>query len=205
MQERKLTITENLNKPILKTLFKDNGKLCFDVVKILVKRFLNAFAFTTKLTADQIDILTADTIDHFSYESLEDIVLFFKMARSGKFGVTKRGIDSNLIFGEWFPQYMELKAETKEKIYTQQKEVFNSKLVKASFVSNVYKEAILRKQREKTERHIDHFIKDFDRQMLEDTIVSWQKDDDLREWVYYLKSKRRIFVERKNQPKTPNN
>ena len=66
-------------------------------------------------------MLTIDTLEHFSYESLEDIILFFKMARTGAFGSTKKGVDSNLIYGEWFPAYLEKKAQIRETNYTTEK------------------------------------------------------------------------------------
>ncbi|MDB0600069.1 hypothetical protein PL373_02635 [Tenacibaculum maritimum] len=88
----------------------------------------NSFAFATKLTDDQIDILTVDALDKFSHESLEDILLFFKMARSGKFGTTKRGVDSNLIFGEWFPMYLDLKSRERETVIENQKKLESLKI-----------------------------------------------------------------------------
>ena len=46
------------------------------------------------------------------------------------------------------------------------------------------------KQNEKMRLEIDEMVKLFDRQMLEDTILEWEKNKDLAEFVYYLKSKR---------------
>ncbi len=196
MQERKLTIAENLQKPTLKQLFKNNGTMCFNVIEILVKRFLNSFSFSTKLNAEQIKILTADTIDHFSYESLEDVVLFFKMARSGKFGVSKRGIDGNKIFGEWLPQYLELKAIEREKLITERRKK-QEQNINIEAVQQTYKQVEERKQQEQKKQaqqeFIDDIVKNFDRQMLEDTIISWQTDEDLKKYVPLLKLKRKII------------
>ena len=122
-----LTINETFSKPHLRSVFiGDHSSVGFSVVNVLVTRFIDSFAFTTKLNADQIDSLTVDTLENFAYESLEDVILFFKMCRSGKFGVAKKSIDSNLIFGEWYPKYLDKKAELREQKYNTQKNERNS-------------------------------------------------------------------------------
>lgn len=104
--ELQLSIDKTIDKPIIKSTFKnENSQIGFTIVSLLVNRFIDSFGFSTKLNESQIELLTVDTLEKFSYDSLEDIVLFFKLARSGTFGTTKRGVDSNLIFGEWFPMY----------------------------------------------------------------------------------------------------
>ena len=91
MIEMSLTLAESDNKAKMRSVFKgDTGQIGFSVVKVLVNRFLESFAFSTKLNDSQVEILTVDTLENFAYESLEDIILFFKMARSGKFGSAKK-------------------------------------------------------------------------------------------------------------------
>jgi len=120
--EMGLTINKCLEKPNIRIVFKDEfAQVGFSVVKVLVIRFMESFGFSTKMNDSQIDTLTVDTLEKFSYESLEDIVLFFKMARNGSFGTTNRGVDSNLIYGEWFPKYLEKKSELREQSYLKQK------------------------------------------------------------------------------------
>lgn len=186
-----LTIVGNLNKPVLKEVFKgDNGQAGFVVVRVLMARFLDSFAFVTKLTPAQIDVLTVDALDYFSYESLEDLILFLKMARSGKFGATKRGVDSNLIFGEWFPQYLELKSIERETIIKQKQEERKAFAVKMSDVEITYRKAMERKLKKREKEYVDEFTKNFDRQMLEDTIDSWNRTKELQPFVHLLKRKR---------------
>ena len=125
-----LTVDKNLDKPVVRSLFKnENGAIGFAVVKVLVNRFIDSFGFSTKLSETQLEVLTVDTLEKFSYDSLEDIILFFKLARSGSFGTTKRGVDSNLIFGEWFPIYMEMKAEAREKKHLNEKKQTDNNLI----------------------------------------------------------------------------
>ncbi|MDB0601098.1 hypothetical protein PL373_08050 [Tenacibaculum maritimum] len=193
-KEMQLTISDTLSKPILKTVFKSNATLAFSVTKVLVKRFLNSFAFATKLTDDQIDILTVDALDKFSHESLEDILLFFKMARSGKFGTTKRGVNSNLIFSEWFPMYLDLKSRERETVIENQKKarIIENKGMKDVYIT--YKQAMLRRLKQQEKEYINDFTKNMDRQILEDTIVSWSNDKELLPYVKLLKKKRRTIT-----------
>jgi len=192
--ELNLTIANNLNKPVLKEVFKgEKGQLGFVVVRVLITRFLDSFAFVTKLTDSQIDVLTVDALDIFSYESLEDLILFLKMARSGKFGATKRGVDSNLIFGEWFPQYLELKAIERETIIKQKQDEHKANSVKMNDVAITYSKAMARKLKDRDKEYVDEFTKNFDRQMLEDTIESWSRSKELKPFIQLLKMKRRTI------------
>ena len=194
--EMGLTINNCLEKPNIRTVFKNEfAQVGFSVVKVLVIRFMESFGFSTKMNDSQIDTLTVDTLEKFSYESLEDIVLFFKMARSGSFGATKRGVDSNLIFGEWFPMYLEKKAEIREQNYIKQKE---SRMQSTEGdVSKTYTEINDRiKNRQKIAKimaHVEEITKNADRQVLEDLIIDWQKDEKRKPWVYLLKQKRKTI------------
>lgn len=184
-----LTLAESDNKAKMRSVFKgDTGQIGFSVVKVLVNRFLESFAFSTKLNDSQVEILTVDTLENFAYESLEDIILFFKMARSGKFGSAKKGIDSNLIFGEWFPQFMEQKSILREQ--NQPKPELRQSATDEDIFS--YKKKLLQKKhKEKVQKHVDYITKNMDRQMLEDFIIDWQKDSEKAKWVYLLKEKRK--------------
>lgn len=189
MIEMSLTLVEADNKAKMRSVFKgDTGQIGFSVVKVLVNRFLESFAFSTKLNDSQVEILTVDTLENFAYESLEDIILFFKMARSGKFGSAKKGIDSNLIFGEWFPQFMEQKSILREQ--NQPKPELRQSATDEDILS--YRKKLLQKKhKEKVQQHVDYITKNMDRQMLEDFIIDWQKDSEKAKWVYMLKEKRK--------------
>ena len=189
MIEMNLTLSEADNKAKMRSVFKgETAQIGFSVVKVLVNRFLESFAFSTKLNDSQVEILTVDTLENFAYESLEDIILFFKMARSGKFGSAKKGIDSNLIFGEWFPQFMEKKAVLREQ--NQPKPELRQSATDEDILS--YRKKLLQKKyKEKVQEHVDYITTNMDRQMLEDFIIDWQKDSEKAKWVYMLKEKRK--------------
>lgn len=197
-KELYLTIEDTFNQPKMREVFKgDKSPIGFSVVSVLIKRFLNSFAFATKISPVQTDILTADAMVKFEYETLEDVVLFLKLARSGTFGTAKKGIDSNLLFGDWFPQYLEQKAIVREQ-HKSKKVIDNSELeASVSKVLKAYKEAAQRKakahQTEIVKNYIDKITANYDRQMLEDLITDWEKDKIRKPYVRLLKLKRKTI------------
>jgi hypothetical protein len=166
----------------------------FTLTTMLVKRFVDSFGFSTKMSEDQIEMLTVDTLDHFTYETIEDIILFFKMARSGRFGATNRGVDSNLIFGDWFPKYMEQKSIAREK------SIQKEKIDQSTDKRGASKEDVLKyykKQDDKTriqecKKHCHKITRDMSRDQLEVEISKWENDDYYKDFVKYLKPYRRI-------------
>lgn len=188
--EMSLTIKDCLEKPIIKTVFKQHPEVGFGVLKVLVKRFLDSFGFATKMNETQIDMLSVDAIENFRYESLEDVILFFKLARQGKFGTTSRGVDSNLIFGEWFPLYLELKSQQREEKHALEKDKLSESSLTIEDVRKSYQKQTLSIEK-KIENRINEITKDFDRAMLEDLIVDWQKSPEKYPYLKYLKKKRK--------------
>ena len=187
-----LSIDKNLEKSVIRFLFKnENGHIGFSVVKILVNRFIESFGFSTKLSETQLEILTYDTLEKFSYDSFEDIVLFFKMARSGTFGTTKRGVDSNLIFGEWFPMYMEMKAEAREREQLKQKKQTEESLLSIEDVKKSYEKIQVGNSfRDRVLNYIDKITEGITRLELEDLIQAWSEDEQKKPYLRELKAKR---------------
>jgi hypothetical protein len=189
--EMNLTITETIGKQVIRSVFKNDVESALGIITIIVTRFLNSFGFSTKHNEEQIDIISIDTLEHFSFESLEDIILFYKMARSGKFGATNRGVDSNLIFGDWLPKYLEIKSLEREKIITKKQNDYKSQpKISVEEVYQTYRKNLIRNVKNSAMDYINDFTKNMDRQMLEDTITSWSKDPELKNQVHLLKIKR---------------
>jgi hypothetical protein len=190
--EMGLTIEKNLSKPVIRGIFKnENGQIGYAVVKVLVNRFMESFGFSTKLSETQLEILTVDTLEKFSYDSLEDIVLFFKMARSGTFGTTKRGVDSNLIFGEWFPMYMEMKADAREREQLKQKKQTEESLLSIQDVKKSYEKIQVGNSfRDRVLNYIDKITEGITRLELEDLIQAWSEDEQKKPYLRELKAKR---------------
>lgn len=195
--EMGLDIKDTFDKPLLRSVFKGQESVSFTAIKTLVTRFIDSFGFSTKLNDSQIEILSVDTFENFAYESLTDIILFFKMARSGQFGTTNRGVDSNLIFGDWFPKYLEKKAELRENEYTKKKGEQLSGDTSIEDVKKAYAKKNIRLTQqqfiENVKSHIEHITKAMDRQMLEDTILDWSKDKDKKPFLRLLKEKRKTI------------
>jgi hypothetical protein len=191
VMEMGLSIDNTFSEPNIRSVFKnENGQIGYSVVSVLVNRFVSSFGFSTKMSDVQIETLTIDTLDRFAYESLEDVIVFFKMARSGKLGTTNRGVDSNLIFGEWFPKYLEIKADIREENYQKEKNKLNSELVDVSKID--YSKLVTpQKKYEMAKEKVNEFCKGFNREQLEEAISEWSKNP---KWKYYtdiLKQKRK--------------
>lgn len=190
-----LTVDKNLDKPVIRGLFKnENGQIGFAVVKVLVNRFIDSFGFSTKLSESQLEVLTVDTLEKFSYDSLEDIILFFKLARSGTFGTTKRGVDSNLIFGEWFPMYMEMKAEAREREYIKNKKTITESTLSIEEVKKSYEKIKPNNSfRDRVLIYIDKITEGINRLELEDLIQAWSEDEQKKPYLRELKAKRQTI------------
>lgn len=190
-----LTINETFDKAIIRSVFKgEAGQIGFSVVNVLVTRFIDSFGFSTKLNPIQIETLTVDILENFQYESLEDIIIFLKMARTGKFGSTGRGVDSNLILGDWFPKYLDQKAQIREQNYQKEKAQFSDS---TNAVEQYYAKMRAKKAQDEKESkaklEIDEMVKSMDRQMLEDTISDWRKKEEMKPYLDYLKQKRLVI------------
>ncbi len=193
VMEMNLSISKTFESPTIRSVFKgENGQIGYSVVNILVKRFMDSFGFATKMSDTQIEVLTVDTLEKFSFETLDDIILFFKMARTGKFGSTMRGVDSNLIYGEWYPMYLEFKAEEREKIYQREKLELTKNTLSIDDVHKAYDKIKNSGQKywEKVQNRINEITEGFDRQQLEDLISQWEKDESKAKFMHILKKKR---------------
>lgn len=178
----------------MRSVFKaETAQVGYAVVSVLVTRFLNSFGFSTKPDPLQIELITVDTLEKFSYESLEDVVLFFKMARSGGFGTTKRGIDSNLIYGKWYPMYLDKKAELREQNYQKEKGDTSRTQATDEDVNATYKKIHDENFEKRVSNYVDQITIDFDRQMLEDLIIDWNKDPERKPYIDLLKIKRKTI------------
>lgn len=189
--EQEVSLTKALKGTTMRSAFRGNDAAAFGVAHILCKRFLDSFSFSTKLDPAQVETFTVDALEHFQYETLDDMVLFLKMARSGKFGTAKRGIDSNLVFGEWFPQYLELKSIEREKAVKAEQVAKTTTPLSLADVKKAYKQSFKKSKTERVRAYIEHITKEMDRQMLEDTIMDWSRDDKKKPFLPLLKAYRR--------------
>lgn len=189
--EMKLTVKDVFDKPLIRSVFKTNGEIGFTLIETMVKRFAESFGFSSKLSPNQIETLTVDILEAFNYETIEDVIIFLKMCRSGKFGVTGKGLDSNLVLGDWFPKYMELKASAREGNYEKEKSKQYSRETSWEDVCITYEKVQELNKLKEVKTFIKKITETMDRQMLEDTIIDWENDEKKKPYIDYLKRKRK--------------
>jgi len=115
-------------------------------------------------------------------------------SRSGTFGTTKRGVDSNLIFGEWFPMYMEMKAEAREREQLKQKKQNEESLLSIEDVKKTYEKIQVGNSfRDRVLNYIDKITEGISRLELEDLIQAWSEDEQKKPYLRELKEKRLII------------
>lgn len=111
--ERKLTFSQCLEAPIMLN-DKSNESEYVKAIFVIIKRFNDLMNVSKKLNEDQMIALANDLYESFGGESLEDVVLFFKMARTGAFGVDFYRLDTTIIMN-WLPKYFDVKIEHRER------------------------------------------------------------------------------------------
>lgn len=96
-------------------------------IVFLTTRLASNFNVGKKFTDEQAVMMAVDLIDIFAHETIEDVLLMFKFARTGRIGDGKEfKLDSQTVFHKWVPQYLELKAEARERIHNRQKDQFTA-------------------------------------------------------------------------------
>ncbi len=109
--ERELSVQKCVHNELMINQ-KSQKKEHISAIFVLIKRFCNLVNVKGNLNEDQQIQLAWDIYERFSCESLEDVVLFFKMARSGEFGDFFR-LDTVVIL-KWVDAYMDKKTQAFE-------------------------------------------------------------------------------------------
>lgn len=193
--ETRLKIGNTFEQPLMRSVFKTDSEalVCFGVVSLIVNRFLESFGFSTKPTQTIIDTMVVDAIEKFDYETLDDLIIFFKMCRSGDFGSTGRGLDSNLVFGEWLPKYLEIKADKRERYIDIKKPTTEENNAVSQYYAKRRLEKAFKEKRQQIESEIDAMVKNMTRPELESTITEWTSKEEMKPYLDYLKRKRQVI------------
>ena len=118
--EQNLTIERSLS---------DGKLMIYEGKKLeLVREIIRVVEFFLKVTGKemedfQVQILAGDLYEKFKHDTLEDIILMFKMARQGDFGKVYK-LD-NFEVMDWANRYLEKKSEERERILRSKKEPKN--------------------------------------------------------------------------------
>lgn len=110
--ENNLQIKDCLNADLM--INQKNRELDFvKSIYALIFRFNELVNVGKKMNESQMMQLSYDLYERFKGDTLEDITLFFKMARQGEFGDFYR-LDSTVV-ESWLPKYFEIKNEARER------------------------------------------------------------------------------------------
>lgn len=193
--EKNLSIAKAIDGTHLKKLEKSIGEInTIIAICYLLNRFNESFNFGKSLTKEQAALLASDIVEKYPYETIEDVVLMLKQVRQGIIGDGKDfKLDGQNILAKWFPQYLDNKYAEVER---QNKKVKDENLG-ANAVEEFYRKEAEKKRKAQKEKEvkdqIDQMTSVMDRQMLEDTITSWENDKVSKIYLDYLKQKRKLI------------
>lgn len=193
--EKNLSIVKAINGTHLKKLENTIGEINTIVaICYLLNRFNSNFNVGKSLTSEQSAMIASDIVEKYPYETIEDVVLMLKQVRQGIIGDGKDfKLDGQNILAKWFPQYLDNKYAEVER---QNKKVKDENLG-ASAVEEFYRREAEKKRKAQKEKEIkdqiDQMTSVMDRQMLEDTITSWEKEKVSKIYLDYLKQKRKLI------------
>lgn len=125
--EKKMTIEKAMEGTSLRLLSKTiDEKNLVKTLVYFINRFSANFNVGKKFTPTQAITMALDLTEIFAYETIEDVMLMLKMARTGQIGDGKDfKLDSQTVFHKWIPEYLELKALKRENLHNRQKVELN--------------------------------------------------------------------------------
>lgn len=175
--ESDLTIAKAMNSTSIQKVGKIIEKR--NVVKAityLTLRLAENFNMKGKFNESQAAILSIDLYEIFGYETLEDVVLMYKLARQGKIGDGKDfKLDGQTVLHKWVPAYLELKAIERENQHQNRKD--QSKAVQLPMHKNILSGAGTEKvdyeKSKKQGRHKNAMV----------VILKRKTDEELREYL----------------------
>lgn len=109
--ERELCLTKIVNTCPLMIYQGKKIEIIKEIIRV-IEFFLQATG--RELEDFQIQILAGDLYERLQNDTLEDVIMLFKMARQGKFGKVYK-LDVFEVM-EWVNKYLEIKAEEREKV-----------------------------------------------------------------------------------------
>jgi len=197
--EKNMNLQKAIDGTRINKLEKTLGEInMVKVVTYLLMRFSESFNVGKNITNTQAPLIAIDIIEKYPYETIEDLVLLLKQVRQGIIGDGKDyKLDGQNILNKWFPEYLEKKYIEFERIKKQENVISqDEKDLRSNAVNQIYakrKEQQIKKDREETaKKEIDEMVKNMDRQMLEDTIASWEKQPEMQPFLDYLRQKRLV-------------
>ena len=115
--EQDLSIGQSIEMAPLISQLGDKKQVIREIIRI-IEFFLSVTG--KDLETFQTIILAGDLYEKFKHDTLEDVILMFKMARQGDFGKVYK-LD-NFEVMDWANRYLEKKSEERERILRSKKE-----------------------------------------------------------------------------------
>jgi hypothetical protein len=197
--EKNMTVQKAIDGTKIKSLEKSLGEInMVKVVTYLLMRFSESFNVGKNITSNQAPLIAIDIIEKYPYETIEDVVLLLKQVRQGIIGDGKDyKLDGQNILNKWFPEYLEKKYIEFERIKKQELQNVKTEMNPENhpvmqFYAKRRSEKARKEKEEQIKLEIDEMVKSMDRQMLEDTISSWEKQEEMKPFLDYLKQKRSV-------------
>jgi len=126
-------------------MMQQHGKPILKLIVSLINRQAEFYNVRKEMTEAQAAMIAQTLVDEYGVENIEDVVLMFKMARSGAFGTIYGKLDGETIMA-WMALYLDRKYEELERQHQNRKH--DGSDIHESIVS-VIKEAAGEKQPEK--------------------------------------------------------
>ena len=134
--EQSLTIKDSIKTGEL--IMKQGAK--YEVVTEIIKIIEFYLKITGKeLEGYQIQILAGDLYDKFRTDTVEDIILFFKMIRTGDLGKLKYYDSFHDKIMAYVPQFFQYKSEQREKMIEAKKKQLKKKADQTQMSEEAYK------------------------------------------------------------------
>ena len=114
--EQSISITESVQSYPLISSQGTKAAIIPQIIRV-IEFFLEVVGKSLEIY--QIQVLAGDLYDKFKYDTLEDVIMMFKHARTGDFGKLYDCKPPEVL--SWCTPYLELKAEEREKLLAKEK------------------------------------------------------------------------------------
>jgi hypothetical protein len=198
--EKNLSLSNAIDGTKLKKMENSIGEInTITAICYLLNRFNSNFNVGKSLTQTQSALLAADIVEKYPYETIEDVVLVLKYVRQGIIGDGKDyKLDGQNVLAKWFPEYLdkkyfEIERLEKNKINELSNQINDKDHPVTQYYAKIRREKAKKERDDRIKFEIDEMVKTMDRQMLEDTILSWEKQENMKDYIDYLKRKRQTI------------
>lgn len=156
-------------------------------VSYLTLRLAKNFNMKGNFTPDQAATLANDLFDVMEYETLEDVVLMYKLARQGRIGDGRDfKLDGQTVLHKWVPAYLELKAIERENQHNRRKDSSKSSApIHKDVFKDVGKEPVRYKSDNSPGRHKNAMV----------VVIKRKTDQELKDYLINHDSKSKLYNE----------